>query len=58
MRNRRVRKAVPEIKDPQLEFARLAKSRNEQRVVGPKPGAVTPPSGIDCDFCFNEDPVK
>jgi|GEM_PF-5152018 len=57
MWNREKKEPVPEISDPQLEFARLAFRLSEQQTARDKLSG-DPPLVIDSDFCFGEETKK
>jgi hypothetical protein len=53
------RKAEPsEIRDPQLEYARLARQTTGQNAARMKSRDMFPPPAVDADFCFAEDAKK
>ncbi len=51
------KEAVPEIIDPQLEYARLARQQGGQQKDGDRLSG-NPPPVVDSDFCFNEEIKK
>jgi len=53
------RKAEPsEIRDPQLEYARLARQQAERGASRENRSPAFPPAAVDVDFCFTEDAQK
>ena len=55
MRNRQKKELVREVRDPRVEFARLAGVDCKTRPTGNFRQPVLPPEGVDRDFCFSED---
>jgi len=55
MRKRSKKDCAAEIKDPRVEFARLAAARREAPPTDSLRQPALPPLGVDGDFCFSED---
>jgi len=47
-----------EIRDPQLEYARLVRQQAEEGGGRRKHARMNPPLAVDADFCFAEDVKK
>lgn len=55
----RQRKAEPSnIRDPQLEYARLARQQLKRGASRENRSPAFPPPAVDVDFCFTEDVQK
>jgi len=58
MRFKQRKAETSEIRDPQLEYARLVRQQAEPGGGRRKLGGGNPPPAADADFCFAEDVKK